>query len=150
DRFGVVQLGNLLKFGEAFAATFGGREGLIYDPVTHRPARFLDAWQAAEASVRPLLTQLPTTPIPPRRHPDAPNYRRQIDDAREKLLALFPVAVPIDSRGAVLFVLNSCTDVSRHPALNAIGNVGRAQYRRLDRLAPFFPQPLKLVALHHH
>ena len=28
--------------------------------------------------------------------------------------------------------------------------MGRAQYRRLDRLAGFFPQPLKLVALHHH
>ena len=27
---------------------------------------------------------------------------------------------------------------------------GGEQYRRLDRLAGFFPQPLKLVALHHH
>jgi hypothetical protein len=28
--------------------------------------------------------------------------------------------------------------------------VGRAQYKRLDRLARYFAQPIKLVALHHH
>jgi plasmid stabilization system protein ParE len=47
-------------------------------------------------------------------------------------------------------VLNSVSRVSRHPALNAIGRIGRAQYRRLDKLARQFPQRLKLVAVHHH
>ena len=54
--------------------------------------------------------------------------------ARKRLLALFPVAVPYD-KDAVLFVLNSCTPTSRHPATNGLGWVGRAQSRRLDRLA---------------
>ena len=60
------------------------------------------------------------------------------------------MAVPLPGQDAVLFVLNSCTPVCRHPSTNGLGWVGRAQYRRLDRLAGFFPQPLKLVALHHH
>jgi 3',5'-cyclic AMP phosphodiesterase CpdA len=58
--------------------------------------------------------------------------------------------VPLSGRNAVLFVLNSCTPISRHPATNGLGWVGWAQYRRLTRLARLFPQPIKLVALHHH
>jgi hypothetical protein len=49
-----------------------------------------------------------------------------------------------------VFVLNSVSRVSRHPALNAIGRIGRAQYKRLDKLARHMPQRLKLVSVHHH
>jgi hypothetical protein len=34
--------------------------------------------------------------------------------------------------------------------MNAFGHVGRAQYRRLDKLAAVCGAPLKLVAVHHH
>jgi hypothetical protein len=77
-------------------------------------------------------------------------FGRRIARARDRLLALFPVAVPIAGRDGVVFVLNSCTPVARHPATNALGRIGGEQYRRLDRLAGFFPHPLKLLALHHH
>jgi hypothetical protein len=60
------------------------------------------------------------------------------------------VAVPLPDQDAVVFVLNSVSRVSRHPALNAIGRIGRAQYRRLDKLARQCTPRLKLVAVHHH
>jgi hypothetical protein len=155
DRFGIVQLANLLKFCEAFAATLGGKRGLVM--IDKEPQPFAEAWQRAEAAVRPLVAALPTTPVPPLtlRHwfsqkRDYFAYVERIEAARARLLALFPVAVPIAERDACVFVLNSVSRVSRHPALNAIGRIGRAQYRRLDRLAQQMPQSLKLVAVHHH
>jgi 3',5'-cyclic AMP phosphodiesterase CpdA len=116
DRFGIVQLANLLKFCESFAWTGGGRQGSVLRD--GRPVAYAEAWRECEREVR--------------------------------LLALFPVAVTIPGRDGVVFVLNSCTPVARHPATNALGRVGRNQYRRLDRLAAFFPQSIKLLALHHH
>jgi 3',5'-cyclic AMP phosphodiesterase CpdA len=155
DRFGIVQLANLLKFCEAFAGTFGGQRGLVLTNGIVRP--FLDAWHDVEQAVRPLVAALPTTPVPPLtlRHFRSQRqvlseYVEKIEAARARLLELFPVAVPLPDRDAVLFVLNSVSRVSRHPALNALGRIGRAQYRRLDRLARQFPQRLKLVAVHHH
>ena len=155
DRFGIVQLSNLLKFGEAFAGTLGGQRGVCW--IAGQPRSFLDAWSEAEQAVRPLVAALPTTPVPPltlrrwfaqRRAFFA--YVEKIEAARARLLELFPVAVPLPDRDSVFFVLNSVSRVSRHPALNAIGRIGGAQYRRLDRLARQFPQRLKLVAVHHH
>jgi 3',5'-cyclic AMP phosphodiesterase CpdA len=154
DRFGIVQLANLLKFGEAFAATGGGRRGVVLSG--DAPTPYLVAWEAVEREVRPLVAALPTLPVPPlgvrhyyrQRGPRAA-YRRRIEAARARLFGLFPVAVPIGER-AVVFVVNSCAGVSLHPATNALGHVGRAQYRRLERLAAAFPDHLKLVALHHH
>lgn len=156
DRFGIVQLANLLKFAEAFAQTGGGRRGFVLDRKEMVP--FQDAWLAAERAVRPLVAELPTLPVPRLRlrglrlegRVELHRYVARIEEARSRLLALFPVAVPIPERDAVLFVLNSCAAVSRHPASNALGHVGRAQYRRLDRLSRFCAQKLKLVALHHH
>lgn len=154
DRFGVVQLANLLKFAEAFAATRGGQRGSVILDEEVRP--FSEVWETIERQVRPLVAGLPTTPVPPltlrnffseRRPFDA--YVAQIEAARERLLALFPVAVPV-GRDGVLFVINSSAAPQFHPATNALGHVGRAQYRRLDRLAEAFSTPLKLVALHHH
>jgi 3',5'-cyclic AMP phosphodiesterase CpdA len=158
DRFGIVHLANLLKFCEAFAETGGGRRGFVLGE--DGPVPFEDAWRAAERAVRPLVAALPTTPVPPLRLKTLltdrallDSYEDRIEAARERLLGLFPVAIPLDGfaadRDAVVFVLNSCA-ISRHPATNALGRVGRAQYRRLDRLARFFAQKLKLVALHHH
>jgi hypothetical protein len=155
DRFGIVQLGNLLKFCEAFADTLGGREGLVFVDGTARP--YAEAWAEAEAAVRPLVAALPTTPVPPlslrhwwsQRH-DFFDYVDQIETARDRLMQLFPVAVPLPDHDAVVFVLNSVSRVSRHPALNAIGRIGRAQYKRLEKLARNFPQRVKLVAVHHH
>jgi hypothetical protein len=156
DRFGLVQLANLVKFCEAFAATGGGRRGSVLRD--GQPVRYAEAWLEVEQSVRPLVATLPRLEVPRRRlgrgfgaaRQALRTYRARIVAARERLLSLFPVAVPLPEREAVLFVLNSCTPVCRHPSTNGLGWVGRAQYRRLDRLAGFFRQPLKLVALHHH
>src|SRR5207249_1470162 len=78
------------------------------------------------------------------------DYVEKIEAARARLLELFPVAVPLPEQEAVIFVLNSVSRVSRHPALNAIGRIGRGQYKRLDKLARQFPQRIKLVAVHQH
>jgi Calcineurin-like phosphoesterase len=155
DRFAVVQLANLLKFCEAFAETAGGRRGMVLEGDELAP--YEDVWTRVERSVRPFVADLPSRPVPPLRFA---NYREDraaraayeapIEAAREQLFGLFPVAVPIPGHDAVLFVLNSCASVSRHPTTNALGRVGRAQYRRLDRLARYFAQRTKLVALHHH
>jgi 3',5'-cyclic AMP phosphodiesterase CpdA len=155
DRFGVVQLANLLKFGESFATTFGGTHGFVWNGKERVP--YLEAWTVAERAVRPLVADLPSLPVPPL---ELFHYRRQIADyrayvdrieaARLRLLDLFPVAVTIPERDAVLFVLNSSARVFRHPAMNAFGHVGRAQYRRLSRLAETAEESLKLVAVHHH
>jgi 3',5'-cyclic AMP phosphodiesterase CpdA len=153
DRFGIVQLANLLKFCEAFAATAGG-SGLVFERGAARP--FCEAWEEIEKWVRPMVASLPTLPVPPltvrhyfreRRAFNA--YVRQIEYAREQLFRLFPVAVPV-GRDSVVFVINSCTSPQLHPATNALGHVGRAQYKRLEKLAAAAPQKLKLVALHHH
>ena len=155
DRFAIVQLGNLLKFGEAFAETLGGQRGVCL--IDGEPRSYLDAWTEAEKAVRPLVAALPTTPVPPltlrhwwrERHAFF-DYVEKIESARSKLLELFPVAIPLAEHDSVIFVLNSVSRVSRHPMLNAIGRIGRAQYKRLDRLARQFPQRTKLVAVHHH
>jgi 3',5'-cyclic AMP phosphodiesterase CpdA len=156
DRFGLVQLANLLKFCEAFADTGGGRLGFVL--ADGEPVPFRQAWAEAEGAVRPLVTALPTLAVPRQRlgrgffarRRAVRAYEAPIAEARDRLLALFPMAVPLPERDAVLFVLNSCTPISRHPATNGLGRVGRAQYARLHRLASGFPQPLKLVGLHHH
>jgi 3',5'-cyclic AMP phosphodiesterase CpdA len=155
DRFGIVQLANLLKFGEAFAETAGGKRGVVLVDGEERP--FLEAWGEAERSVRPLVAALPSMPVPPltlrrwRAERGAFfDYVERIDAARARLLELFPVAVPLAERDAVVFVLNSVSRVSRHPALNGIGRIGRQQFRRLAKLAEHMPQRLKLVAVHHH
>jgi 3',5'-cyclic AMP phosphodiesterase CpdA len=158
DRFGIVQLANLLKFCEAFAATGGGQRGHVLGARAREERPYAAAWAEAEAEVRPLVTALPSMPVPRQRlgrgylarRREAQVYRARIAAARQRLLALFPIAVPLPARNAVLFVLNSCTPISRHPATNGLGWVGRGQYRRLARLARLFPQPVKLLALHHH
>jgi hypothetical protein len=154
DRFGIVQLANLLKFCGSFAETGGGQSGFVLRKGKAVPYR--EAWSGAEAAVRPLVEALPTTAVPRQRlgrgflerRRQVRAYEGRIAAARAELQALFPVAVPAGD--GVVFVLNSCTPLCRHPSTNALGRVGRAQYRRLDRLAGLFPQPLKLVALHHH
>lgn len=158
DRFGVVQLANLLKFCEAFLETGGGRSGFVLTEKGDDVEPFEDAWRRAERLVRPIIAELPGKPAPQlvfgrgfwasRRRVRA--YQRRIDEARDTLLALFPIAVKVPARDAVVLVLNSCTAISRHPVTNALGHVGRAQYRRLERLARFFAQRTKIVALHHH
>lgn len=164
DRFGIVHLANLLKFCEAFAETFGGKEGFVLGQGSDgdgEPLPYADAWEATERAVRPFIAQLPLKHVPEVRLAhlradlaERAAYRAPIEEAREKLLALFPVAVPLTGwrggRDAVVFVLNSCASTSRHPATNALGHVGRAQYKRLFALGRFFAQPVKLVALHHH
>jgi hypothetical protein len=162
DRFGIVHLANLLKFCEAFAETGGGRHGLVVDPSgEEEPLPYLDAFREAERLSRPLIASLPSLPVPPVRLRTLRSdwsllsaYEDQIEAARERLLALFPVAIPLapfaPGHDAVVFVLNSCASVSRHPATNALGHVGRAQYRRLNRLAHSFEKRLPLLALHHH
>lgn len=155
DRFGIVQLANLLKFCEAFASTAGGH-GFIVDGRRLRPYR--EAWEEAERDVRPLIASLPSLPVPPltarhffRERRPFNAYVKKIEDARERLFRLFPVAIPLGPHGeTVVFVINSCTSPQLHPATNALGHVGRAQYKRLERLAGEFPARLKLVALHHH
>jgi hypothetical protein len=154
DRFGIVQLANLLKFAEAFAATGGGRRGTVL--IDGAPQPFAVAWEQAERAVRPLIAELPSTPVPPlrlhryfREHGPFAAYCGRIEAARARLLALFPVAVPV-GHDTVLFVVNSCTGRSLHPATNAIGHVGHAQYRRLEKLARLTTQPVRLLALHHH
>jgi 3',5'-cyclic AMP phosphodiesterase CpdA len=158
DRFGIINLANLLKFCEAFAATGGGKHGLVLGD--DGPVPYEQAWIAAEKAVRPLVAALPAMQVP-RLHwgtlrddrQALVDYEDRIEEARTTLLKLFPVAVPLETFGhadGVVFVLNSCAGVSRHPLTNALGHVGRAQYRRLDELAGHFDQPLKLVALHHH
>ncbi len=156
DRFGLVQLANLLKFCEAFASTGGGRRGQVL--AGGAPVPYAEAWSAVEREVRPLVAELPTQPVPRQRlgrgffarRARLRAYEARIAGARGRLLALFPVAVPLPEHDGVLFVLNSCTPISRHPATNGLGWVGRPQYRRLGQLAGFFPQALKLVGLHHH
>ena len=59
DRFGIVQLGNLLKFCEAFAETLGGQRGVCL--IDGEPRSYLDAWHDAEKAVRPLVAALPST-----------------------------------------------------------------------------------------
>lgn len=155
DRFGIVQLANLLKFADAFADTAGGRLGFVAcgrDILSYR-----QAWAEVEREVRPLVAGLPKEPVPPlglRRYRRERGpffaYRQRIDIARSRLLQLFPVAVPIPGRDAILFVLNSSTNICRHPASNAIGCIGRAQYTRLETLARELPRAHRLVALHHH
>jgi 3',5'-cyclic AMP phosphodiesterase CpdA len=156
DRFGIVQLANLLKFCETFAVTAGGRTGWVLKG--GEPVKFQEAFAACEADVRALVHALPEQPVP-RQHLGSGYfvrksalraYRLKIARARNRLLALFPIAVLLPGQQSVLFVLNSCTPVARHPATNALGRVGRAQHRRLDKLAALFAEPLKLVALHHH
>jgi hypothetical protein len=154
DRFGIVQLANLMKFCEAFASTKGGMHGSVVANKRLRP--FAEAWVEAECRVRPLVAALPEEPVPPltvrhyfRERRPFNAYVRKIEEARELLFRLFPVAVPAGADG-VVFVVNSCTSPQLHPATNALGHVGRAQYQRLERLAAGFPQRLKLVALHHH
>jgi 3',5'-cyclic AMP phosphodiesterase CpdA len=156
DRFGIVQLANVLKFCEAFASTGGGRLGQVLQAgeIQH----YADAFLAVDRDVRPLMTELPNLPVPKTRigrgffarRRLARAYEARVAAARSRLLGLFPVAVPIPGKDAVLFVLNSCTPISRHPATNGLGWVGRQQYRRLDRLARAFSNSTKLVALHHH
>jgi 3',5'-cyclic AMP phosphodiesterase CpdA len=159
DKFGIVHLANLLKFCEAFAETGGGRHGFVLGD--DGPVPYEDAWREAERAVRPLVAALPTTPVPALRwgslradRARLESYEARIEAARLRLLALFPVAVPLEGfaqgQDAVVFVLNSCASVSRHLATNALGHIGRKQYRRLDRLARFFGQKVKMVALHHH
>ncbi len=151
DRFAITQLANLLKFCEAFNETAGGRRGFVLSDGELKP--YEDAWLKAERAVRPLVARLPNEPVPiPRRDGRSAlhAYEDRIEAARALLLELFPVALPLPERDAVVFVLNSAAGISRHPATNALGHVGRAQYRRLDRLARNFGQPLKLLALHHH
>ena len=155
DRFGIVQLANLIKFCEAFAATDGGLRGSALGG-DKKARTFVDLWREVERDVRALVAALPTTPVPPltlrhflRERGPFNAYVARIERARQRLFGLFPVAVPV-GRDGVLFVINSCTSAQLHPATNALGHVGRAQYRRLERLASAFPQKLKLVALHHH
>jgi 3',5'-cyclic AMP phosphodiesterase CpdA len=166
DRFGIVQLANLLKFADAFAATGGGKRGrvLVGDGEPEQPSQasrgrtrpFLDVWDPMEREIRPLVASLPATPVPPltvrhylRERGAHLAYARRIDEARERLFSLFPVAVPV-GRDAVLFVVNSCASPQQHPATNALGHVGRTQYRRLGKLAALCPEKLRLVTLHHH
>jgi hypothetical protein len=172
DRFAVTQLANLYKFADAFAKTLGGRHGIVArDAALGIPegaggwaaadkrsvVTFAEAWRHIQAKVKPLLDALPAESVPALRPLHlVSDWRKlkahaaRIDDARARLLALFPVAVPLPSKDAVIFVLNSCTLVSRHPAFNAFGMVGKAQHLRLEQLARCFPQRLRLVALHHH
>lgn len=157
DRFSIVQLANLLKFAEAFTATYGGRHGFVLSDDGADLVPWEDAFRAVERRVRPMLQALPERPAPTahlgtwlRDRAAIAEYARPIDEAHEALQRLFPVAVPVAGRDAVVFVLNSVTARSRHPATNALGRVGRPQYRRLDRLARFFGQSLRLVSLHHH
>lgn len=157
DRFGIVQLANLLKFCEVFAVTAGGRRGSVLKG--GEVVSFAEAFAACEAEVRALVhDDLPARPIPRQnfgrgylaRKRGLRAYRLRIARARNKLLSLFPIGVPLASHRAVVFVLNSCTPVARHPATNALGRVGLAQHRRLDQLARHFDEPIKLVGLHHH
>src|SRR6201999_3461632 len=105
----IVQLVNLLKFGEAFAETLGGVRGICM--IDGEPRSYLDAWSEAEKEVRPLVAALPSTPVPPlslrrwfaERHAFF-DYVEKIETARQKLLALFPVAVPLPDKDAVIFV----------------------------------------------
>ena len=177
DRLGIVQLANLYKFARAFSVTAGGRRGVVLASARPKPpespddgdlsrARVVDdrevitfgeAWAAVEQEVRPLIEALPTLPVPPltvrgylRQRRPYRAFERRLDEARERLLALFPIAIPLEGQDAALFILNSSTRVSRHPALNAVGYLGAAQCGRLDELARFVPQRMRLIAVHHH
>src|SRR6185436_11457988 len=66
DRFGVVQLANLLKFAESFAETAGGKRGFVLDK-DKMLVPYASAWQDAERAVRPLIAQLPQTAVPKQR-----------------------------------------------------------------------------------
>jgi 3',5'-cyclic AMP phosphodiesterase CpdA len=155
DRFGVVQLANILKFAEAFAETYGGTHGFVWDGKERAP--FLDAFRRIEAIARPLLEALPTLPVPRLR---ALRYRKEIgpfrayqkriEDTRRGLLQLFPVAVPLPAHNAEMYVVNSSARIFRHPTMNGFGHVGRSQYKRLHRLAESSEAHLRLVAVHHH
>jgi 3',5'-cyclic AMP phosphodiesterase CpdA len=155
DRFGIVQLANLLKFASAFADTGGGKLGFVLKKGDAVP--YLDEWHEVEREVRPMVAELPSLPVPPltlwhyrRERGPFVAYRDRIEHARERLLGLFPIAIPMPGRDAVLFVLNSSSRVSRHPASNALGKIGRMQYARLEKLARMFPRELKLLGVHHH
>jgi 3',5'-cyclic AMP phosphodiesterase CpdA len=158
DRFGIVQLANLLKFAEAFAETGGGRHGFVLSDDGKNLVPYEDAWVAAERAVRPFVAALPSRPVPQLRlrkgylesRKAVLAYEAEIEAARQTMLRLFPIAVKVPGRDAVLYVLNSCTAISRHPATNALGHVGGAQYRRLEKLSRFFAQSIKLLTLHHH
>jgi 3',5'-cyclic AMP phosphodiesterase CpdA len=155
DRFGVVQLANLLKFAEAFAETHGGTHGVVWDGGARLP--YLDAFRRIEAIARPLLEELPSIPVPrlrARRYREEIGpfraYRTRIEDARKGLLQLFPVAVPLPVHDAELYVVNSSARIFRHPTMNAFGHVGHSQYQRLHRLAESSEAHMRLVAVHHH
>src|SRR6185503_12998533 len=64
DRFGIVQLANLLKFAEAFARTGGGRRGLVMPSEAVDPVPFGRALDEARAAVRPLLDGLGAREVP--------------------------------------------------------------------------------------
>lgn len=170
DRFGVVQLANLFKFAQAFARTAGGLRGTVLRadalelpapaagslPDAREVVPWAEAWRAIEGEVRELLEKLPfekapgfvaRAPLQARREVRA--YAARLERCRRRLLALFPVAVPVGELGVVL-VLNSCTLVSRNPAANSFGALGRSQLDRLEALSRHLPQRLRLVALHHH
>jgi hypothetical protein len=146
DRFGIVSLGNLFKFAETFSQTLGGQAGVVIDE-DKRPLPFSQAFSRLEEETRGLLVGLPDVPIP-LEHAELSVYRRRIEKARQRLFALFPIAVPVGS--AVLYVVNSCEAVFRHPMSNGMGYVGRGQYKRLFRLGNEVAAPIRLVALHHH
>ena len=157
DRFGIVQLANLLKFAEATAVTHGGTHGFVWDAEARARVPYLEAFRRAEANVRPLLEALPDEPVPRlRAHAYLREigpfraYGRRIEAARTQLLELFPIAVPVPAHDAELYVLNSSARTFRHATMNAFGHVGHAQYRRLHRLAETSTAHLRLVAVHHH
>lgn len=158
DRFGVVQLANLLKFCAAFAHTAGGKRGYCYvgeQQSAGAAVPFLEAFAPIQAEVRSFLDalaagQAPPATLHPLRGRPVREYERPIEQARRRLLSLFPVAVPFPGHDAVLYVLNSSTTVSSHPATNALGGIGRSQMLRLQRLALAVGARTKLVALHHH
>ncbi|HEY3445226.1 MAG TPA: metallophosphoesterase [Myxococcales bacterium] len=170
DRFGVVQLANLYKFAQAFARTAGGLRGTVLrtaDLQLPPPARgalpdvrqvlpWAEAWEAMAGEVRELLEKLPFEQAPGvgaraplRGWREVQAYAGRLERCRARMLALFPVAVPVGERGVVL-VLNSCTLVSRNPATNSFGALGAVQMERLEALVRHLPQRLRLVALHHH
>ena len=115
---------NLLKFCEAFAETCGGQRGFVLvDGQPRSLPRRLGA--TAEQAVRPLVAALPTTPVPPLTPAPlvAASATRssttwsKIEAARERLLALFPVAVPLAAtRTRSCSCSTRCASVSRHPA----------------------------------
>jgi hypothetical protein len=151
DRFGIVGLANLYKFVVAFSRTRGGTSGFVDG--AEGPVPFEDAFREVERAVKPTLDSLPNRPVPKRSFTNRHAwyaYRDEIEAARDKLLTLFPVAVSLPELDTVVYVLNSCATVCRHPFSNALGHVGYAQYARLNSLGKHFGAAIRLVALHHH